>query len=291
VVERFYGHRGFVYAVAFSPDNQTLASASEDRSVRLWEVATGHESAAFHGHTNFVWDVVFFPDGQEVTSASQDLTVKIWKVSPSLPITLRGHDGWVSDVAFSPDSRQVGTRHDSPRIAAFNGNFVGKDETKVWDSETGRERASSVGSAADSGPTFGPWGRLGDVTATSPDGRLIAKRGDPPRRNEVDVTNSTTGRVLYTLKGHTERVSNTAFSPRLRSRRIATASWDGTVKIWDAENGLELLTLRGHTAGVCCLAFSPDGDRLLSGSIDATAILWDARPLPTEALPADSSAQ
>jgi WD40 repeat protein len=95
----------------------------------------------------------------------------------------------------------------------------------------------------------------------------------------VDVKNASNGRVLYRLRGHSRAVSNIALSPGRRGQRIATASWDGTVKIWDAETGLELLTLRGHTNGVNCLAFSPDGDRLISGGIDATAILWDARPL------------
>ena len=71
-----------------------------------------------------------------------------------------------------------------------------------------------------------------------------------------------------------------AFSPD--GTRIATASFDRTVKLWDAATGQEVFTLRGHTAGVVCLAFSPDGHRLASGSIDWTARVWDARPLKSD---------
>ena len=90
------------------------------------------------------------------------------------------------------------------------------------------------------------------------------------------------GAVEVTLAGHTGTITNVAFDRD--GRRIATTSWDGTVKLWDADTGQEVLTLRGHTAGVNCLAFSPDGDWIASGSIDATARIWDATPILPEAL-------
>ena len=70
-------------------------------------------------------------------------------------------------------------------------------------------------------------------------------------------------------------VHQVAFNPH--GERIATASADRTIKLWDAATGQELLTLGGHNAGVICLAFSPDGHRLASGSIDWTARIWDGR--------------
>jgi WD40 repeat protein len=69
-----------------------------------------------------------------------------------------------------------------------------------------------------------------------------------------------------------------AFSPD--SKRLASASWDKTVKVWDAQTGQELLTLKGHTGGVDSVAFSPNGHWLASGSSDGTVKIWDATPLP-----------
>jgi WD40 repeat protein len=102
------GHTIWVKAVAFSPDGQLLASASRDRTVRLWNLATGEQLQKLEGHTQTVNGVAFSPDGQLLASASLDNTVGLWSPATGERLQkLEGHTQWVKAVAFSPDGQRL----------------------------------------------------------------------------------------------------------------------------------------------------------------------------------------
>src|SRR5207244_783346 len=91
----------------FSPDGKRLASASFDKSVKVWDAQTGQELFTLHGHTDYVYSVVFSPDGKRLASASFDKSVKVWAAQTGQEIrALQGHTAFRS-VVFSPDGKRL----------------------------------------------------------------------------------------------------------------------------------------------------------------------------------------
>ncbi|MBI1325815.1 protein kinase [bacterium] len=277
-----FAHQGFVLDLAFGPDSKTLATTSEDRSVRLWEIPSGRPLATFHGHTDFVQALSYRSDGQEVCTGSLDGSIRFWDLKKSRPVVIE-HTGWVENIAF---------RRDGQRVISESGFLTtDADPTKSWNPFTGE--IDSARADIDDPATAKDYDTKNRYpvrsSVTSPDGKLIASTmaspGSHSQRSRdysissVIVRESVSGKVVHTLTGHTANVVSVAFSPD--GTRLATASYDRTVKIWDMRTGKDLFTLLGHTAGVMTVGFSPDGHRLVSGGIDFTCRVWNAEPLPS----------
>ena len=114
------GHTGAVYGVAVTPDGTRAVSASDDRTLRVWDLATGKSLASLEGHTNAVFGVAVTPDGTRAVSASEDTTLRVWDLATGRSLaSLEGHTRAVLGVAVTPDgTRAVSASlgQDPPRL-------------------------------------------------------------------------------------------------------------------------------------------------------------------------------
>ncbi len=319
-----------VNTVAVSPDGHTLASASFNHTIRLWNLTDpAHPTPLgqpLTGHTDAVNSVAFSPDGHTLASASGDDTVRLWNLTdPAHPgplgQPLRGHTGTVWSVAFSPDGHTLasGSLDDTVRLwnltdpahpGPLGQPLTGHTGT-VWSvafSPDGHTLASgsndhsvrlwNLTDPAHPGPLGQPLTGHTDAVesvAFSPDGHTLASSGNDTHIRLWDLTDPAhPGPLGHPLFGGTNAVLSVAFSPD--GHTLASGGADFTVSLYNltdrAHPGLRE-SLRGHTGAVSSVAFSPDGHTLASGSADSTTRLWNldtALPLTGDTEPVFSVA-
>ncbi|NJL01336.1 MAG: protein kinase [Spirulinaceae cyanobacterium SM2_1_0] len=241
-----HGHTSSINAVAISPDGQLLASASADKTIRLWELATGAKRDILKGHTSFVNDLAISQDGRALISASADTTIRIWDLTTGEEIqSLTGHTAAVDRLEISPDGQTLVS--------------VGADFTiRCWNLQTGQLEHTLVGHESSI-----------NAIAISPDGKILASAGADRSTRLWDLR---TGQLQQTLVGHESFINAIVISPD--GKTLATGSADTTLKLWDLATGAEIQTLSGHSGFINDLAISPDGQWLASASADKTIRLW-----------------
>ncbi|MCW5314607.1 hypothetical protein GTQ43_12520 [Nostoc sp. KVJ3] len=250
---RFSGHKAAVLAVDISPDSSLIASASIDKTIKLWR-RDGREVATFKGHQAAVKAVDFSSDGQVLASASEDGTIKLWKRDGTLLNTFKGHTASIWGVAFSPDGQFLAS-------ASFDRTV------KLWKRDGTLLKTFQDYKVGFWGITFSPDSQI--VAAASLDKTVkLWKRDSSGWQN---------AKPLQSLQGHTGWVIGVAFSPD--GQTIASASEDATVKLWQRDRTGESYhldkTLKGNSAGIWGVAFSPDGQTIASASLDKTIKLWN----------------
>lgn len=296
-----WGHTSAVRGIAISPDGCTIASASYDGTLKIWDLQSNSLLRTLHGHRDRVYSVAYpsttDSDNALLVSGSADTTIKIWHIpSGKNRQTLTGHTENVCSVAVSPDGQTIASGSWDSTI-------------KIWDIPSGKCRQTLTGHLSwVYGVAFSPDGtqlasasadgaiRIWDLTRTKV-GRILPSYGtilhgvayngiEIPQsgtalqellasctnKGKINIWDATTGARVSTLTGHTKRLNSAAFSPN--GRTLISGSWDRTLKIWDWNQGIPIRTLVGHTRKVNAVAISPDGQFIVSGSHDGTVKIW-----------------
>ncbi len=287
----FHSHSGPVNSITVSADGKTAASGGSDAIVHLWDLITGKELRVLRGHKNTIRSVSFSPDAKTLASAASDGTVRVWNSITGEEIHRLQHSGPARAVAFSPD----GTI-----LATSSADRPGKNSLVwLWDSRTGKElhkfnvddrpeslRFSSGGKtlAVSSHvssiqilemPSGNVLRRVGPAPGTAataaffPDGNRAVAWGNDNRAHVYDLA---TGKELYAFGSGYERYGPFELSADTWTMAHVTGR---RVQLWDIASGTHSLVLEGHEGPVRCTGFCPDGRTLITGSEDATLLVWD----------------
>ena len=289
------GHTSFIVSTSFSPDSTTLASASKDGTIQLWDMKSRTSIRTLIGYTGEgrLASILFSPTDPLLASASNEHMIKLWDIKTGEIIrTLHGHTSGVASLAFSPDGRTLAS-----------GSW---DRTiKLWDIDTGDNIGTLSGARrAILSLAFSPDGKLlvsgiynGDIllwdverqemreqifrhppgvtsVSFSLDGKLIASGGD---NWLIELWDVETGKNIRTFGGHEAAVTSVSFL--LDDKLLVSGSHDATVKLWEVESGINIDTLSGATAQVNSVSFSPDQTIITGGTLDHEVVLWDITEL------------
>ena len=230
-----------VTSICYSPDGKLIATAGDDRTVRVWDATSWRERLVLKGHRTSVNCISFSPDGSRIASASMfDYEAKVWDATSGQELLmLKGerHRSYIDIVCFSPDGKRIATG--------------GDHELKLWDAASGKELLNLAGGAKS--------------ICFRPDGKRLVAAGRDMGAGTVFDAHS--GQKLFALKGVGGNVCYSPDGTRMASGR----------HLWEAASGQELLKLKGDGE---IIHFSPDGKRLISARPYGPVQVWDAATVP-----------
>src|SRR6266704_1036974 len=206
IATHYQGHSDNVFAVAWAPDGDAIASGSRDRTVQVWHPLTGTPITIYRKHSHSLLAVAWSPDGRHIASGCTAGSVRVWQAFGDDDIVnYTGHKRFARSVAWSPGGAYIAS-----------GGDYGDSTVQVWEAVTGKHIYTHTGQYRIFAVNWSP-----DGPSSSPS---------------------------YLITSRPERV------PRQGGgSRIASASFDGSVQIWDAVHGDILLSYGEHTGPVYAL--------------------------------------
>jgi WD40 repeat protein len=282
------GHTDPVYDAVFTPDGRWVVTASFDKTLRLWDLASRQSVRTMSGHTGLVLSIAVDPGGGRIASGAMDNTIKIWDVPINSPITdFAGHSGPVRSVAMTGDGQwiisggsdksvQLRATADGKVVRAFEGHLAGVVGVAV------RSDSLEVATATESGVL-----RLFTLADGKPIGGSVVAHPGPitgllyARNNSFLVTSGSDGLVrkwprslpaTLSASGHSAPIASVDVSST--GSMVATASLDKTARLWRRSDGTLLRPLESHPAQVTSIAFSPNSSQVATGSADQIVRLF-----------------
>ena len=301
--ETLKGHQGDVYFARFSPDGKTLATASKDKTVRIWDSQTRTTRLILEGHGDEVNWVSFSPDGRMIATASDDQRVKLWHAATGrAQSTLTGHREEVVAAIFTPDGQRliscdrkgtvilwdVALARECSFFEVKNGRIqclaispdgatlaIAGERLLIWSLIEGKPRTWIDG--AGQMPWYNrPFGQVNGV-AFSRDGHLMATAS---LHNDCQFWETRNWQRAAGSSESQEDLESVTFSPD--DHTLASVSTSGIVHLLDRGTRAKVDIASGQDR-LWCVAFSPDGQRLATTSKDGTVKLWDTVSQPMRA--------
>ncbi|HEY9695382.1 MAG TPA: WD40 repeat domain-containing protein [Oculatellaceae cyanobacterium] len=305
------GHTAPIRAIALSLDKQTLASGSDDQTIKLWNIKTGQLLRTINAHKDRVTSVAFTPNGKILTASDQENTIKLWNFNNGeLLTTLTGHKAGIASIAVSPDSKILVSASEDKVIKLWNLNnnqllrtkiaeatflvispdgktlFSGSENgtIKQWNLRTFKLQRTLIPPKPKSPPFPGQKASRVYSLAISPSGQTLVNGGyddshqtiQETDQKNIKVWNLKTGKVLHNFSMGIGSADTVAISPD--GKTFASGGLASSIYLWDLKTGKLLRTLEGHAGGIYALAFTQDGKTLISGSGDKSIKVWQLSP-------------
>ncbi|MEG4530314.1 nSTAND1 domain-containing NTPase [Microcoleus sp. D2_18a_D3] len=280
---RLQGHQNTVQNISFSPDGQMFATASYDRTVKLWR-RDGSLVKTLSGHTDAVMSVSFSPDAKMIASGSLDGTVRLWDSNGKLIRVIHAHkNDWVMSISFSPDGKTIATASDDKTVKLWrlDGQLIGTLKGhKHWVWQVGFSPSGDRIITVSDDKTVKLWNRDGKTlikTLTNHSQPVVSV--DFSSDGQIFTTSSLDGTVkIWSREGqHLNTLSHSgevwSVSISRDGQTIASSTQDGILRLW-AQDGRLLDTWVGHNGPISCVTFSPDGKTLATVGNDNITKLW-----------------